>query len=110
MLFQSSKYLEPLALFQGELVENLAKIDDILDIFIYFKYYQNAYAPTRMVENIIVLKCFTDINLSLSRKNISKNNLTRYCRKIFYRVITSRVIGTFTGAFYLKRSTHTKID
>jgi len=37
LILQSSRYLEPTALFQGELAENLAKIYDILDIISYFK-------------------------------------------------------------------------
>ncbi|KAL4088975.1 hypothetical protein QTP88_024053 [Uroleucon formosanum] len=37
VMAESSRYLEPTALFQGELAENLTKIYDILDILSYFK-------------------------------------------------------------------------
>ncbi|XP_025205784.1 dynein beta chain, ciliary-like [Melanaphis sacchari] len=37
VMAESSRYLEPTAIFQGELVENLDKIYDILDIISYFK-------------------------------------------------------------------------
>lgn len=34
---QSSRYLEPTALFQGELIENLSRINEALDVLRYFK-------------------------------------------------------------------------
>ncbi|XP_050529246.1 dynein beta chain, ciliary-like [Daktulosphaira vitifoliae] len=37
IMIESSKYLEPTALFQGELTENLPRIDEILEIFTNFK-------------------------------------------------------------------------